>query len=242
MQLPTITIVIPTKNEEQSLPRVLQALRQQTVQPKEIIVADAQSTDSTRDVAASFGVRVVDGGLPGPGRNRGAEVATADVLLFLDADVTIDDPQFIEKALSELVARKLEVATADIYLINGSRAEHFGHAFYNWYVRLWGAKHPHTPGFCLFITRKLFEAVKGFDETVVFCEDHDLGLRAGKRGAFGFLDSVRIGLNDRRLRKEGGLVTAVKYILAEFHIFLLGPIRHNLFRYGFDYNKPQKGA
>lgn len=242
MQFPSIAIIIPAKNEEESLPRVLVALQQQTVQPKEVIVADAESTDKTREIAKSFGARIVNGGMPGPGRNRGAAVATADVLLFLDADVTIDDPGFLEKALQEMSTRKLEVATADIYLVHGSKAEHFGHTFYNWYVRLWGAKHPHTPGFCLFITRKLFEAVKGFDETVLFCEDHDLGLRAGKAGTFGFLDSVRIGLNNRRMQKEGGLVTATKYILAEFHIFLFGPIRHNLFRYGFEYNKPQKGA
>jgi glycosyltransferase involved in cell wall biosynthesis len=77
-----LSIIIPTKNEEQNLPVLLAALRAQTLfqrlpQEIEIIVADAHSTDATRALAIQAGARVVDGGMPGPGRNRGAEAATA---------------------------------------------------------------------------------------------------------------------------------------------------------------------
>src|SRR5437870_493328 len=88
MNLP-ISIIIPSLNEEQSLPLLLQSIKKQTIQPKEIIVADAFSTDKTRSIAKKFNCTVINGGLPGKGRNAGAKVATQDILLFLDADVIL---------------------------------------------------------------------------------------------------------------------------------------------------------
>ena len=240
MQLPSLAVVIPTKNEERYLPVVLQALRRQTLQPQEIIVADAHSTDKTREVAASFGVKVVDGGMPAAGRNRGAEVATSELLLFLDADVDLKDDRWLEKAVTEFQTRNFGLATADVDLMNGRTTELAATGFYNWYVRLWGNTHPHPAGFCIFIKRALFEKVKGFDESVVFCEDHDLGLRAHKFEKFGVLDSVKISISDRRLRKEGPFLAGLKYALAEPYIFLLGPIRTHIFNYGFGYEETKE--
>ena len=55
--------MIPTKNEADELPTLLRSIRRQTTQPREIIVADANSTDGTREIARQFGARVVEGGL-----------------------------------------------------------------------------------------------------------------------------------------------------------------------------------
>jgi glycosyltransferase involved in cell wall biosynthesis len=233
----TVSVVIPAKNEERYLPLLLEGLDRQTHRPVQIILADAASTDKTRELALAAGCTIVPGGMPGPGRNAGAKVATGDILLFLDADVRIDDTQFIEKALAEFEAKKLDIAAPNIHLLNGTFADRFGHEFYNFYVHLWGAWRPHAPGFCIFIRRGLFESIHGFDETVVLCEDHELAARAGKTGKFGFLDSVSIGVTDRRLRRDGGLVVAGKYVLAELHMMFLGPIRHNAFHYDFGYDE-----
>ncbi|NBS41768.1 glycosyltransferase family 2 protein, partial [bacterium] len=98
-----LTIVIPTKNEEADLPILLESIKKQTLQPKEVIVADANSTDRTREIAAAYGARVVEGGMPGPGRNRGAEAAKTDLILFLDADVELRDSEFLEKSVGEML-------------------------------------------------------------------------------------------------------------------------------------------
>ena len=233
----TISIIIPAKNEERYLPTLLNDLKQQTRPPNQILLADANSTDHTRDLGIGSGCAIVEGGLPGIGRNAGAKLATGDFLLFLDADVHINDPKFIELALEELETRQLDVAAPDIYMVSGNRAEQFGHNFYNWYVRLWGTVRPHAPGFCTFIRRSLFEDIGGYDPTILFCEDHDLAARAGKRGRFAILNSVTIGVTDRRLRRDGRLVVVIKYILAEVHMMIFGPIRHNLFHYDFGYDE-----
>src|SRR5690242_17040473 len=105
MYLP-VSIIIPTLNEEKSLPRLLLSITRQTFLPKEIIVADAFSSDKTREIARSFGCNVIDGGLPGKGRNEGVKKATQSFLLFLDADVVLP-PQFLEKTMQEFFQRKL---------------------------------------------------------------------------------------------------------------------------------------
>jgi len=233
----TLAIVIPAKNEEENLPRLLRSINKQTVLPEQIIVADAHSTDKTREIASGLGAVVVDGGMPGPGRNRGAGKVTTDLILFLDADVELTDENFLKKALAEFQEKGFDIATADVVPMSGSKLDRFGHKFYNKYVRMWGDIHPHAPGFFILVRRSLHKAIHGFDEGVLFCEDHDYAIRANKIGKFGFLSNVEITVSNRRLEKDGMLSIAIKFTLAELHILLLGPIRHNAFNYSFDYRK-----
>ena len=81
-----LTIVIPTKNEEAYLPRLPESIQGQTLKPSEIIVADAHSTDRTREIAIAYGAKVVDGGMISFGRNAGAREVHTAFILFLDAD------------------------------------------------------------------------------------------------------------------------------------------------------------
>ncbi len=76
-------------------------------------MADADSRDATRSIAASRGCRVVPGGRIAQGRNAGARVAQGDYLLFLDADVTIT-PTFIEELTGRIRSRNLDAASGFI--------------------------------------------------------------------------------------------------------------------------------
>ncbi len=80
-----ISIIIPTLNEERSLPSALAPLIGR--EGIEVIVADGSSTDRTADIACESGVRLVTT-QRGRGRqlNAGAAVASGEVLLFLHAD------------------------------------------------------------------------------------------------------------------------------------------------------------
>ena len=60
-----VRIVVPALDEERLLPLMLNSVRKQDFQDYEIIVADAGSTDRTREIAAEAGAKVVEGGLPG---------------------------------------------------------------------------------------------------------------------------------------------------------------------------------
>lgn len=234
-----LTVVIPTKNEEAFLPKLLASLKRQTVQPDAIIVADAQSTDDTRAVAVKFGARVVEGGLPGVGRNRGAAVAKTPFILFLDADVELSDKKMLEKSLHAMEERGLDIATCEVEPLKAGKLDRLLHGAYNKYAKALQHVFPHAPGFCIFARRSVHESIGGFDETVVFCEDHDYVQRAAKVGRFGILP-IRIPVSMRRLSRDGRLQIACKYVLAELHLAAVGPIRHDLFNYTFGHIKSKK--
>ena len=231
-----LSIVVPAKNEEDVLPLLLDSLNAQTFEPHEIIIADANSDDRTRAIARERGCLVVDGGLPGPGRNRGAAAATGDYVLFLDADVVLKDQTFLEHSMREIAERDLDFATVDVLPIDGNRFDVFAHNAYNKYCRLVEPLHKHAPGFCIFVRRSFHAQIGGFDETVTFCEDHEYAERAGKKGKFGFL-SMPVPVSIRRFDRDGRFSIAFKYLLAELHHWFIGPIRHNKFNYTFGHKK-----
>lgn len=82
----SISIVIPTLNEEAELGETLRRARA-VPEVAEIIVSDAGSTDRTRAIASGFGARVLTGA-SGRGQQLrlGAEAAISDVVLLLHAD------------------------------------------------------------------------------------------------------------------------------------------------------------
>ena len=91
-----VSVVIPARDEEASLPRLLASLADQTLAPTEIIVVDDGSTDRTAALATAGGARVVpapplpDGWAGKPWAcHLGARQASGDVLVFLDADVVL---------------------------------------------------------------------------------------------------------------------------------------------------------
>lgn len=94
--LPTLSIIIPARNEALRLPPLLQSLHMQNWQHFEIIVVDDGSSDQTAAVAASYGARLLKSKQVRQmkqGKSNacayGARFAAGEWLLFLDADVQL---------------------------------------------------------------------------------------------------------------------------------------------------------
>jgi glycosyltransferase involved in cell wall biosynthesis len=62
MALP-LSVIIPTRNEEDFLPRLLDGIVRQSQRPSEVIVADNHSSDRTREIAKEYGCIIVPGGI-----------------------------------------------------------------------------------------------------------------------------------------------------------------------------------
>jgi glycosyltransferase involved in cell wall biosynthesis len=89
-----ISVVVPVRNEEQSIRALLDGLLGQTRAPDEIVITDNGSTDSTPEIVESYArrgapVRLIRerAGWPGRGRNIGAAQATGEWLAFIDAGI-----------------------------------------------------------------------------------------------------------------------------------------------------------
>jgi 4,4'-diaponeurosporenoate glycosyltransferase len=92
----SVSVVIPAREEERTLPALLESLRQLTFDVSDIVVVDDGSRDATASVARSAGARVLLAGAPPPGWTGkawachvGARSSSADLLLFLDADTVL---------------------------------------------------------------------------------------------------------------------------------------------------------
>ncbi|NGO38965.1 glycosyltransferase family 2 protein [Limisphaera ngatamarikiensis] len=101
-----LTVIIPARNEEHNLPRLLESLRRQPAPPDEVIVVDDASTDRTAAIARAHGARVISSApLPDGWRGKpwacqqGADAAGGEILLFLDAD-TWFEAGGLDRALS----------------------------------------------------------------------------------------------------------------------------------------------
>ena len=98
-----ISIIIPAHNAGATLRRCLEAVYSCQGAKFECIVVDDSSTDATSQVAGDYPVQLVmmTGGPYGPAeaRNRGAQQAVGEILLFLDADVLLPADGLIKIAL-----------------------------------------------------------------------------------------------------------------------------------------------
>lgn len=228
----TLTVVIPTLDEARRLPGLLDALGRQTRKPDAVIVADAGSRDGTRQIAAAHGATVVDGGMPGVGRNAGARVATTDLLLFLDADVALTDGA-VAGMLREFEKRDLVVAGALVKPIERDARYVFACEVVNFYLEMMQYVAPHAPGCCILVTRGVHEAIGGFDEALALAEDHDYVERASGQGRFRVLRRARVRVSMRRLAKEGLVSLSFKYLYCELQVVTGQKVLRTPFAYEF---------
>jgi glycosyltransferase involved in cell wall biosynthesis len=238
----TVSIIIPTLNEEAYLPGLLEAIRRQTQPPLEVIVADAGSSDRTAKIALRAGCRVVPGGRPARGRNTGAATALGDILLFLDADV-LPDPDFLARALEEFIRRGLDTATCPVQPLGGNLTDAISHKAANVFIQATCSFNPHAPGFCILSHRRTHEGIGGFDEALYLSEDHDYVRNVvAQGGRFGILH-VPILVSIRRLETDGRWNVAARYTFLAINQMMGDPFNQALLdrylgEYRFGHHSP----
>ncbi|MBX4197321.1 glycosyltransferase [Candidatus Saccharibacteria bacterium] len=204
---PEVSVVIPAYNEATYIDRLLEALSRQNFKNFEVIVSDAESKDGTEAIVASFkdklAIKFVEAPPKGPafGRNQGAKQAIGAWLLFLDADVHIDNPDFIQELVNKTKAKGWKTSSAQLRVMKGSLLGKIGHS--QVYLNLMAhTKHPIFQGYCMFTRREVFKKLSGFNERIQYGEDNDYATRAAKYG-FGFVKGLYYYVDPRRYQQEG---------------------------------------
>src|SRR5258707_15882090 len=93
-----------------------------------VFLADAGSTDGTQELAMSFAdrldIEVIPGGLPSVGRNAGARRASTPYVLFIDADMELQDTTLLRRAMELAERRRLHCVKTNIWCSQGSTRDH----------------------------------------------------------------------------------------------------------------------
>ena len=202
-----ISIVIPAYNEEKYLPATMDALKVSlaAIESFEIIVVDNESTDKTRAIAESYEAKIVTEHEHNIGkvRNTGADSATGDVLVFLDAD-TLVKPGLFEKIID---------AMRDPRCFGGSVAveyEEFSKRkwarFYLSMFQFWGRFLKMRQGAIQFCRSEVFRELNGYDAGIYVGEDIEFHWRldklASQRDGFTvFIEKPRVRTSSRRFDK-----------------------------------------
>lgn len=191
----TLSVVLPTLNEADHLPRVLERMRGADVQ---VIVADGGSTDATISIAERFDATIV---CSEPGRarqmNAGAAVANGDVLLFLHADTVLPED------FSHRVAAVLDqsgVAAGGFRFTLDDRRMIFRiiERLVQWRCSLFQLPYGDQ---ALFMRREVFEGVGGFPDQPIM-EDVAL-VRALRRRGRVYVCNEPAVTSARRWRRAG---------------------------------------
>lgn len=239
-----ITIVIPTFNEEKYLGKLLDSLAKQNFSEEvEVVIADANSTDKTREVAEGYRnsfarLDIIEGGWQAIGRNRGARASSGDPIFFIDADIILPTPHFLQKAVGHFRKKNLAVATSYLKPISDKKRDHLLVAasnsiyFLAKYIRPLGAMN-------IVASREAFEKSGGYPEDTVMSEDHDFVLNCSKHGCYDILPG-HVHFSVRRFEKEGRWNLAYKYLKASVYRVAFGPITKPIFDYEYGYQEKDK--
>jgi len=170
-----LTIVIPCKNEGRNVIETLKCIYASHV---DCLIVIADSSDEEGSILllkkyqsqSSMPIRIVKGGLPSVARNNGALHIRTPYVLFLDADVFIKDPGFINHCLRVAIGGDYDLVTCQFQTTTGE---------YNWVFKIFNVVQriiskftPFAVGGFMFFKTSVFKELGGFDEQATIAEDY----------------------------------------------------------------------
>jgi glycosyltransferase involved in cell wall biosynthesis len=223
--LPLISVVVPVRNDAAHLPALFEDLLRQEYPPDryEILVADGNSTDRTREIVERYArecmPRVVwlpnSRQLSSAGRNVGVKASRGELILFIDGHCRIPSPTlFLD------TARIMQATGADCLcrpqpltcpentwfqdVVAHARATLIGHGRDStiYATDREGFVDPTSSGATYH--RPVFDRVGMYDERFDACEDVDFNYRVFKAGLRSYLSS-RCAISYRPRSSLGGL-------------------------------------
>ena len=188
-----ISVIVPTLNEAERLPRLISGLRLE-MPGCEIIVADGGSRDGTVSVARTLGAKVI-GSTPGRGQQlaRGAEIAAGDVLLLLHADSVF--PAGGLARIEERLAAAPQLIGGNFRLVfdGGDTFSRHLTRFYAW-MRQRGLYYGDS---AVFVRRQVYHALGGI-RPVALMEDYDFTRRLERYGPTCCIEDPPLVTSSRR--------------------------------------------
>jgi len=226
-----VSFIIPSLNEEKRIAILIDNIKKLDKNYNyEIIVADGNSTDKTREIAEKMGAIVIRDSKNAPktianGRNTGASLASGEIFIFCDADTLMKDPNiFLTEVFLVFENPKIigGVPGLSIFPDETNWKDKIFHYLFNNIVRFsFMTKTPLCGGQCQIVRGSSFREVNGYNVKIVHEEDSDFFKRLRKIGKLHFFSELVVYESPRRYRKFGYITLLLQgvYSLAYQQIF-----------------------
>lgn len=247
MTTPYFSLIIPTLNEEQFLPKLLSDLCKQKEKSFEVIIVDGRSSDKTCATALKFNqllsIKIYDATKRNVAsqRNCGARHANGAYLIFLDADSRVNS-FFIKNMIKEININKSLIFIPLFHTEKQTYQDEVIFNIANFFIEIsQNIGKPISAGGSMIFQKEYFHFLGGFNEKLFFSEDYEIVQRARKYGVTAkVLKNAKITFSMRRFKKEGHFNVFKKYALAWIYHFSNngGGIYKKIFAYkmgGADY-------
>jgi len=188
-----ISIIIPTYNEEKYPPKLLDTIKGQTYKNYEVIVADANSKDKTKEIAKEYGYKVVNG--------------------VLDANVQLPR-DFLLKAINEFKSRDIG-ALGTSFIPNENN---FIYRLFSYITQIGffiGQFFSPLAAYAIMVSKEMHDKIGGFIEKPIMGKDH-LYVKKHKIKKVRVLKNPKIIASMRRFESEGILSVLKNICLLRF--------------------------
>jgi glycosyltransferase involved in cell wall biosynthesis len=217
--LETVSVVIPTHNRAQTLPRTLESVWEQTFRPIELILVDDGSTDATAEVvsdwaaqheeAQDFVVRSLyqENAGANAARNRGIRAAQGAYVAFLDSD----DRWRADKLAKQIAVLRQNERMGDVYCglthVDLATGQPVGEAVLGGasgdLLRELLVRDVTGPTSCHLLRREVFDVVGCFDESLPARQDWDMWIRVASAYQIGCVPEPLVEMGEHTGERVG---------------------------------------
>lgn len=213
-----ISVIIPTLTEEKLIQRAKEIFTNELCEEYslELIVSDGGSKDSTTHIAQQFADVIVQHTATrrqtiSEGRNRGAEIAGGETLVFINADTIPAEPRVFFKFVHDWTLyngkyKNSNALACPVEVMPSERkwSDVLFHNFFNSYLKvlsLIGAGVGR--GECQIVRKEVFNYVGGYKSLLIAGEDFELFNRVAKHNQISIINELLVYESPRRYRKFG---------------------------------------
>ncbi len=191
-----ISVIIPTFNRAEHLPKAIRSVLDQTIKADEIIVVDDGSNDNTKNILQDYPIKYFYQKNKGvsSARNKGIELAANDWICFLDSD-DIWECNKLEKQITFHKQNHdiLFSYTDETWLFNGKTIKQKAHQQKKDKTTFT----THLPNTFIgtstvMLNKSILDTIGNFDTNLIACEDYDLWLRILLKHQVGYIDDKLI--------------------------------------------------
>ncbi len=188
---PLVSVIVTTYNNENTLKKCLESIKEQTYPNIELIVVDNYSTDKTREIAKKFTKKVyLKKGERSIQRNYGAKQAKGKYVYFVDADF------ILQKQVIKECVEKIKKGF-DAIVVHNTPDESFGLLAKIRKFEVDMYKYDLTHSAARFFKKVVFEAIGGYDPELIAGEDYEIQSRLRKNGyKTGFIKAQAIHIGE----------------------------------------------